>query len=213
MACAPEMCEGDHEIGSSWDAEDGCNTCTCMDDQTIACTAMVCPEDECEDGHKVGESWDADDGCNTCTCTEDLEIGFTKTACPEMCDDEHVPGDSWDAGDGCNICTCTEDLEIQCTLAECPPLACDELSQAYGALVDSHKACASNEDCQYLFGYCGVGIGGCYEIVNLDLHQEDLGAIADLFNEGNCVQWVCDCAPPPKSVFCEEGACAADWGF
>lgn len=27
-------------------------------------------------------------------------------------------------------------------------------------LVESHKACAADSDCQYLFGYCGVGTGG-----------------------------------------------------
>lgn len=211
MACV-NSCDDGHLVGETWDAEDGCNSCTCMADLNIACTAMACVE-ACDDGHLVGESWDAEDGCNTCTCTEDFAIACTEMACIEACADGHLVGESWDADDGCNTCTCTEDLQIACTKIACPPKSCEDLEKEYAALVSAHQACQADHECQFLFGFCGVGVGGCYEIVNLTLQQEDLEAIADLFNDGECTQWVCDCAPPPQSVFCEAGVCTAEWAF
>ncbi|MBM4356415.1 MAG: hypothetical protein FJ109_21910, partial [Deltaproteobacteria bacterium] len=51
MSCTllecPETCPGGSEVGSSWPAEDGCNTCSCMKDLTVACTAMACPPPAC----------------------------------------------------------------------------------------------------------------------------------------------------------------------
>jgi len=213
MACV-DACEDGHLVGESWDADDGCNTCTCTEDLQIACTEIACGEDTCDGGYAPGDTWDADDGCNTCTCMEDLTIGCTAMVCPEeSCEDGHLVGESWDADDGCNTCTCTEDLQIVCTKIACPPKSCEDLTAEYAALVESNASCAADEECQFLFGYCGVGIGGCYEMVNLDLHQEDLAAIADLFSGGQCTQWVCDCSMPPEAVFCDEGVCAAKWPF
>ncbi|MBR57523.1 MAG: hypothetical protein CMH54_05615 [Myxococcales bacterium] len=43
----PVTCEYEgatYNAGESWDASDGCNTCTCHEDGMIACTLMLCPE-------------------------------------------------------------------------------------------------------------------------------------------------------------------------
>lgn len=63
-----EMCmDGDMKP-----ADDGCNTCTCLDG-AWACTEKGCnndapPQPECEDGDEMP----APDGCNTCTCYEGM---------------------------------------------------------------------------------------------------------------------------------------------
>jgi hypothetical protein len=212
MPCVGE-CDGGYLVGETWLSQDGCNTCGCAADLTIECTEMACIEETCDDGHLPGESWPADDGCNTCTCSDDLKIGCTKMYCGDACDDGHKPGESWDAGDGCNECTCTESLEVQCTLADCTPVTCEELTALYGDLVEQHKSCKADADCQWLNGYCGVGIGGCYEIVNGDLPQAALAEVADQFNALNCATWVCDCAMPPEKVWCQDGLCTAIWSI
>ena len=65
--------------GETFDAEDGCNTCTCPESGVKSeadCTAMDCsiptPDD---DTCTPGETFDAGDGCNTCTCSDSGERG------------------------------------------------------------------------------------------------------------------------------------------
>lgn len=70
------------EVGDSFPANDGCNTCTCMRDGSVACTLMACVE--CEyDGQPyfVGDTFPAVDGCNTCSCEEDGSVSCTEIAC------------------------------------------------------------------------------------------------------------------------------------
>lgn len=54
-SCFPEpveiVCEYDgvnYAPGDSFPATDGCNTCTCMEDGTVACTEMACLPDDCD---------------------------------------------------------------------------------------------------------------------------------------------------------------------
>ena len=42
---APDLCDG-HNLGDSWNADDGCNTCRCTE-TGIACTEMACLKNEC----------------------------------------------------------------------------------------------------------------------------------------------------------------------
>jgi hypothetical protein len=119
----PETCEP----GSSFGADDGCNTCACPESGLVAeaaCTEIACgPEPEtCE----PGSSFEADDGCNTCACPESglvAEAACTEIACgpePETCE----PGSSFEADDGCNTCQCPESglkAEAACTRIACQP--------------------------------------------------------------------------------------------
>lgn len=68
-------------------AGDGCNTCTCNADGTLACTEMACPTPCDFDGklHQPGATFAAADGCNTCECTADGTVVCTETACPPPC--------------------------------------------------------------------------------------------------------------------------------
>ena len=84
------LCEVDGELyepGDSFPASDGCNTCTCMNDGTVACTEMACG---CAYGgafYQVGETFWADDGCNKCTCIAG-GVACTKMWC-------QCSGDEW----------------------------------------------------------------------------------------------------------------------
>nr|XP_006817093.1 PREDICTED: uncharacterized protein LOC100376421 [Saccoglossus kowalevskii] len=60
--CIGEDCDG-HEDGTTYPADDGCNTCTCNNGREM-CTLMVCGPD-CH-GHVDGTTYSAGDGCNTC---------------------------------------------------------------------------------------------------------------------------------------------------
>ena len=79
--------------GASFSDSDGCNTCTCSEDGSVACTAMACP-DGCNYNstfYEVGETFDAEDGCNTCECTDDDTVACTEMACnpePGECSDD-----------------------------------------------------------------------------------------------------------------------------
>lgn len=84
---------------------------------------------------------------------------------------------------------------------------CEELDNDYAVLV-ANKACAQDSDCQILDGQCGVGIGGCYEIVNQSVQQGQLDALGADF-EQNCVGPVCTCEAPPAAAACEAGICVA----
>lgn len=115
-ACTAEGCVVDAVCmdGDSKPADDGCNTCTCLDGQW-ACTERACPPEMCAEG----DTRDAEDGCNTCVCSNG-EWACTERACPpEMCED----GDTREAEDGCNTCTCLNG-QWACTLIACPT-ACE----------------------------------------------------------------------------------------
>jgi hypothetical protein len=73
--CAPDC--GGHELGESWPAEDGCNTCTCTE-EGVACTELACGAlcvDECGDG-VCDEVACLGGGC---PCPETIE------SCPQDC--------------------------------------------------------------------------------------------------------------------------------
>lgn len=122
--------------GESKPADDGCNTCTCVDGGW-ACTEIGCadtdseppnptsPGDECVDG----EVKDAGDGCNTCTCfnggwgctlkaCEETEGPKTSDGEPNDTEGECVDGDKKDAPDGCNTCYCDQG-QWSCTEIGC----------------------------------------------------------------------------------------------
>ncbi|MFH0817939.1 MAG: substrate-binding domain-containing protein [Candidatus Micrarchaeota archaeon] len=77
-----EITCGEHKIGETWKASDGCNTCTCTENGLSACTARACVNETQCNGHKLEDRWAASDGCNTCTCTE-RGIACTEMACAD----------------------------------------------------------------------------------------------------------------------------------
>ena len=113
-----------YDVGDSFPAEDGCNTCTCEKGGGVACTQIGCVGSCLYDGssYAVGEQFPAKDGCNTCECRPDGDVVCTEEACEEGCmhDGMFYPvGASFPAGDGCNTCECLDAGSVSCTLAVC----------------------------------------------------------------------------------------------
>ncbi len=80
---ALNTCEQDgavYELGESFDAGDGCNSCSCTKDGTV-CTNLDCGG--CVDAEglprAVGETWESE--CNTCVCMEDHGVDCTDLDC------------------------------------------------------------------------------------------------------------------------------------
>lgn len=88
-ACSDEatcVVEGrSYEVGESYPAPDGCNTCTCEGEDSTLCTRKGCL-DGCRDGggtfHERGTSFPAPDGCNACSCGES-GLACTEEECDE----------------------------------------------------------------------------------------------------------------------------------
>lgn len=99
----------------------------------------------------------------------------------------------------------------RCVVADGPPIndTCEGIDVYYDDLVREAKSCEVAADCQALNGQCGVGLGGCYEIVNQSLTQEQLNEAAAQWTGARCDEnvGVCDCAPPPTALACDEGVC------
>ncbi len=124
-----------YDVGESFPANDGCNTCVCEENGVVACTEMWCGTTCVYDGdtYFIGESFPATDGCNTCTCSKNGAVACTKMACPEQCvynDRIYAVGESFPAADGCNTCTCGSAGKVLCTLQLCPKPTCGD-GEAY----------------------------------------------------------------------------------
>jgi hypothetical protein len=87
-----------------------------------------------------------------------------------------------------------------------PADTCEGIEAEYARLIISNRSCAGPQDCQVLDGQCGVGLGGCYEAVNMSVSQDELGQMGRRYNVIGCTEAVCDCAPPP-SPDCQQGVC------
>lgn len=89
------MCTYDGKVyktGDSFPSTDGCNTCGCAADGSVACTLIACAPKSCLYNGKVynpGDSFPSSDGCNTCMCGTDGAVSCTKRACPT------APATSW----------------------------------------------------------------------------------------------------------------------
>lgn len=100
---------------------DGCNTCTCLDSGTWACTKIGC-DAECDPDEVILGK----DGCNTCSCAEDGTWACTLMACLDC-----EAGQKKLADDGCNTCVCGEDGTWACTEMACEKTCVDEAGKVY----------------------------------------------------------------------------------
>lgn len=94
------------------------------------------------------------------------------------------------------------------THAHCAEKArsCNDLTVTYYEYA-SRDACEDDADCQIVLGHCGVGIGGCYHLMNTQWPADGLATLADEYVAGGCTGAICDCAPTPTSVQCVDGRC------
>jgi hypothetical protein len=137
LAFSLSACGGDSdgpkdtcEPGTTFEADDGCNTCSCPDSglkSEAACTDMACPpectEEQC--GPAPGmPNYLCDDGVTTagpgaCEPQANGNCGWTIIECPDEC----TPGTTFPADDGCNTCSCPDSglkSEAGCTAMGCP---------------------------------------------------------------------------------------------
>jgi von Willebrand factor type C domain len=129
----PTTCEYDgkrHELGDMFPAGDGCNRCTCSQNETVVCSKNDCTED-CEYGgesHAPGETFASTDGCNSCTCETNGDVSCTEIACGEDgCRYQgrfYAEGETFMAADGCNTCRCGGGT-VGCTQRDCPSPTCE----------------------------------------------------------------------------------------
>ena len=202
---------GQCQPGETRPADDGCNTCTCEDDGSWACTEIGCvepcgPEEVLVDGE-----------CLTgCYSNQDCDAGQTCNA-----DDQCLapPGE----GDvGLAVCYgFCEDEVVDCPAIGCPPIACE-----FGTIIDDNGCdtceCAPPPSCEPVacdlyceFGYT-TGDDGCdvcacnppplCEPANCEIACE-FGFATD---DAGCE--ICACNPPPV---CDEELCnlACEHGF
>jgi hypothetical protein len=60
-----------------------------------------------------------------------------------------------------------------------------------------------------VWGHCDVGLGGCHYSVSVDNYpNEEIANLVDLWFEGDCMEWVCDCAAEPYAQ-CIDGSCTS----
>lgn len=145
--------------GESFEADDGCNTCSCPDNgnkDEAMCTLMACPE-ECPEGAcgpALGmPNYLCEDGITTagpgdCEMTDDGICSWTVVTCPET--DTCIPGESFLADDGCNTCSCPDSGNKD--LAICTKMLC---------VCQTSADCGQDYFCDYAADDCGVwGVGG-----------------------------------------------------
>lgn len=166
--------------GEYFEAEDGCNTCSCNADGTPGgCTEMDCfvnvdpalfrqvrqvsEEQRCEPGSRFRDA----DGCNWCTCSADGKLAAcTRRLCVAKPNRDRktreagnycTPGSSFK--NDCNVCRCSSDgKNAACTLRFCVPQDGGRVRRAVPVEEEAEKQiCVPNstfrdaEDCNNCF--------------------------------------------------------------
>ena len=89
-------------------------------------------------------------------------------------------------------------------------LICSDIEFNYNQLHGNEYAtCEYDNDCVAVWGDCDVGLGGCHYSVNEDNYPEDqINNLVDMWVEGDCIQWACDCSAEPYAQ-CIDGICTS----
>jgi len=124
-----------YAVGESFKSTDGCNTCSCLSDGTVACTLMAClldagvpPGDGPASSDTAPDSATAPDVATPDLAAVPDSVASDVTTGPDT--DSAVtcsyggktynPGESFNSVDGCNTCDCNNFGRITCTLLYCP---------------------------------------------------------------------------------------------
>ncbi len=217
----PVTCEQDgttYNVGDSFPADDGCNSCSCTDGGEIACTLMACPT-TCEyDGktYNAGDSFPAGDGCNTCSCQNDGSVGCTEEECPTTCEYEgetYNAGETFPAGDGCNTCNCQDDGQVACTEIFCPT-TCEHGGETYNAgetfpAGDGCNTCNCQDDGQV--ACTEIACPECPPSLDFEGACDTVIVYAKNPDTGLCCEYPTPCESPEGwEVFYTEEDCAKD---
>ena len=204
-----------YQRGESFDASDGCNSCSCTEDG-VSCTKANCVATCEHDGnvYELGDTFGASDGCNSCECTEG-GVACTLLGCPEpVCDyngQNYELGATFEAGDGCNTCSCIENGEVACTDMACPEPDCIYAGESYQEgesfpALDGCNTCectASGIACTDIACACNPATEWYRDYVSTD---PDECALIDYACPDNTVAFVNECG-----CGCEQNSECPEW--
>jgi len=88
------------------------------------------------------------------------------------------------------------------------PRSCDQIAELY-AEYTSRNACGDDVDCRVTGGHCGVGLGGCYHVMNIQWPASGMELLAAEWQRQGCSGGICDCPATPESASCVDGVCTA----
>ena len=189
--------------GDVMPADDGCNTCECLDGQW-ACTLLGCGDEAppvCEDGAQMP----APDGCNDCTCIEGA-WACTEIACPDDAGPACEDGDTMPAPDGCNTCSC-DGGQWACTAIGCEPpawfgdeiLLCDPGAPTDQVFIDA--VVLENDSMNVTVSYGGGceqhDFGLCWDGIFAESSPVQIGAFISHEDHGD----PCEAAPTEELSF------------
>ena len=167
--------------GETQPAADGCNTCTCTEDGSWACTELACHTPSCAPGDT------SFDGCNNCTCNEDGLWLCTKRYCPP---------EEADLGEACSMngTQCVEGLECeyQCPDPSADPTNCNLGINPSGVCVPADVECIQDADCI---------VAGCSGQICQPSSEPPLATTCEWREEYACY------GAPTSTCQCNDGVC------
>jgi hypothetical protein len=161
-----------------------------MDECELNCTISV---EECLDLS----------GIDFGVCAMDLGAAVVDQEC------QNLSGCGWII-DGVDYSNAFFESTYECEQICYGDMTCDEIAENYESLhFGDYVACEFDNDCMAVWGHCDVGLGGCHYSVNDENYPEDgINDLVDLWLEGDCMSWVCDCAAEPYAQ-CIDGSCTS----
>jgi len=209
---AGSSCSGESPAGCF---QNGCpDGYECIDDWENSCVSSYCDCDE------AAGQWVCTDDCNGGTCIMEecvdltglffglcdmlLGVGYAGGSC------QNISGCGW-VVDGVDYSGAFFESMDECEEA-CGggDMTCEEIESLYDMLHTGENAtCEFDNDCMAVWGDCSVGLGGCHYAVSVDNYpDEEIDALVDLWLEGDCMSWVCDCSAEPYAQ-CIDGTCTS----
>jgi hypothetical protein len=88
------------------------------------------------------------------------------------------------------------------------PTTCDDIVAVHDEYI-SRVSCMDDSDCVVIEGQCGIGLGGCHQVINRHWGAEGLATLGEAWFEAGCIRPVCDCPAPPESAACIDERCVA----
>ncbi len=126
-----------------------------------------------------------------------------------------VSGCGWDV-DGVDYFGAFFETMDECQAACSADMSCDEIIVEYDSLHSGeYLTCEFDNDCIAVWGDCSAGLGGCHYSVNEENYPgEEIDTLVELWIEGACIQWVCDCSAMPYAQcidsICTSAYCMSD---
>ncbi len=186
----------------------------CIDDWENSCVSSYCDCDE------AAGQWVCTGDCNGGTCIMEecidltglffglcdmyLGVGYADGSC------QYLSGCGWDV-DGVDYFAAFFESIDECEEAcGSDDMTCDMIEETYESLhFGGYAACEFDNDCMAVWGDCGAGLGGCHYSVSIDnFPDEEIDTLVDLWLQGDCMSWVCDCSAEPYAQ-CIDGTCTS----